>query len=163
MSTVGVTTIVVGIGDIKIGKEPSIIRTSLGSCIGVCLYNSQQKIGAMLHCMLPVAGENRQKPDFRPAKYADSGIEIMVAELKKNYGLTPNQMTAKIFGGANMLKAISMNIGQNNEDSVRSVLKSFNISITAAKTGGDKGYQIDFDLTKGSVICRIFGHEPQEF
>lgn len=163
MSTVGVTTIIVGIGDIKSGKEPAIIRTSLGSCIGVCLYHSQMKVGAMLHCMLPTAGDNRQKPDFRPAKYADSGIEVMISELKKVYGLSPNQFTAKIFGGASMLKAISMNIGQNNEDSVRAVLKSLNVSIVAAKTGGDKGYQIDFDLTKGSVVCRIFGQEPQEF
>ena len=163
MSTVGVTTIIVGIGDIKMGKEPAIIRTSLGSCIGVCLYNSQQKVGAMLHCMLPTAGDNRQKPDFRAAKYADSGLELMVADLKKNYGIGTNQLTAKIFGGAAMLKAISMNIGQNNEDSVRAVLKSFNIPIAAAKTGGDKGYQIDFDLAKGTVICRIFGQDPQEF
>ena len=163
MSTVGLTTIIVGIGDIKTGKEPAIIRTSLGSCIGVCLYNSQLKVGAMLHCMLPTAGDNRQKPDFRAAKYADSGIEMMMAELKKVYGLSPNQFTAKIFGGASMLKAISMNIGQNNEESVRAMLKSLNISITAAKTGGEKGYQIDFDLTKGTVICRIFGQDPKEF
>lgn len=163
MSTVGVTTLVVGIGDIKVGKEPAMIRTSLGSCIGVCLYNSQMKVGGMLHCMLPTAGDNRAKPDFRAAKYADSGIELLVAELKKNYGLEPRQFTAKIFGGASMLKAISMNIGQNNEDSVRIVLKSMNINLAAAKTGGDKGYQIDFDLNKGTVLCRIFGQDPQEY
>jgi chemotaxis receptor (MCP) glutamine deamidase CheD len=37
--------LIVGIGDIKIGKEPSLIRTNLGSCIGVCLYHAPLKVG----------------------------------------------------------------------------------------------------------------------
>ncbi len=75
----------------------------------------------------------------------------------------PRQLTAKIFGGASVLKNISLNIGKTNEESVRAVLKNLHIPIIAARTGGEKGYQIDFDLEDGSVLCRVFGQETQEF
>ncbi len=158
-----VPLLAVGIGDIKIGKGPALVRTNLGSCVGVCLYHSGSKVGGMLHCMLPFADEYRDKPGFRAAKYADSGIDELITGLKKMYGIEPKTLTAKIFGGASVLKNISLNIGQTNEQSVRSVLKNLHIPIVAAKTGGEKGYQIDFDLEDGSVLCRVFGQETQEY
>ncbi len=45
--------VTVGVGDLKIAKSPKIIKTSLGSCIGVVLYDSINKIGGLLHLMLP--------------------------------------------------------------------------------------------------------------
>jgi chemotaxis protein CheD len=45
--------VTVGVGDLKIAKSPKIIKTSLGSCIGVVLYDSINKIGELLHLMLP--------------------------------------------------------------------------------------------------------------
>ncbi len=45
--------VTVGIGALKIAKSPKIIKTSLGSCIGVVLYDSINKIGGLLHLMLP--------------------------------------------------------------------------------------------------------------
>jgi chemotaxis protein CheD len=155
--------LIVGIGDIKIGKEPSLIRTNLGSCIGVCLYHAPLKVGGLLHCMLPFCGEYKSKPDFRPAKFADSGLQELVAGLKKTYGVESRHLTAKIFGGASMLKDISMKIGQDNEHSVRTSLRELQIPVVAFKTGGEKGYQIDFNLSNGAVSCRIFGHETEEF
>ena len=155
--------LVVGIGDVKVGKMPSLIRTNLGSCIGVCLYNDAQKIGGMLHCMLPSSVDYRDKPNFRAAKYADSGLDELLAELKRTYNVSPSQLKAKFFGGASMLKAITINIGGQNEQAVKNYLKSAGIHVLACKTGGEKGYQIDFDLSTGKVYCRIFGQETQEF
>ncbi len=45
--------VTVGVGDLKIAKSPKIIKTSLGSCMGVVLYDSINKIGGLLHLMLP--------------------------------------------------------------------------------------------------------------
>jgi len=113
--------------------------------------------------MFPAAAERRDKPDFRPAKYADSGIQELVAVLKKAYSLEPRDLTAKIFGGACMLKIISSNIGQMNELSALATLKELHIPVLSFKTGGEKGYQIDFNLENGSVLCRVFGEESKEF
>ena len=87
----------------------------------------------------------------------------MIAELKRAYGIDPRELKAKIFGGANMLKIITTNIGLMNEESARAVLKELHIPIVSFKTGGEKGYQIDFKLEDGSVLCRVFGEDSQEF
>ena len=154
---------IVGIGDIKIGRSPVLIRTNLGSCIGVCLYNSQLKVGGMLHCMLPSAEGHKDKPGFRPTKYADSGLSELIAQLKRAYGLEPRQFTAKIFGGASMFKVVSINIGRDNEQSVRAILKENGIPVLAFKTGGEKSYKIDFNLMNGLVSCRNIALEAEEF
>ncbi|MHC4454130.1 MAG: chemotaxis protein CheD, partial [Planctomycetota bacterium] len=31
--------VTVGVGDLKIAKSPKVIKTSLGSCVGVVLYD----------------------------------------------------------------------------------------------------------------------------
>lgn len=156
------TTIVVGIGDAKTGQSPAVIRTILGSCIAVCLYDSQQKIGGMLHLMMANSEGHNQK-DLRPAKFADTGIPLLLDMLKKQHGLSTGQLKAKIFGGAKMLRMVSQDIGKDNENAVRQILRSLGISILAAKIGGEKGYQVDFDLSTGRVMCRVFGQEPGEF
>jgi len=156
------TIIVVGIGDAKIGQSPFVIRTTLGSCIAVCFYDHQQKIGGMLHLMM-ANSEGHTQRDFRPAKFANTGIPLLLEMLKKQYGLVPSQLKAKIFGGAKILRMVSQDIGKDNEEAVRQILKALGISILAFKTGGDKGYQVDFDLSTGRVVCRIFGQEPGEY
>ncbi len=154
--------LVVGIGEIKVGKEPAVIRTNLGSCIGVCLYEKDKRLGGMLHLMLPSANGHDNKPGFRKTKYADTGLPELIGELRRTYGTTEQTLTAKIFGGAKLLKAVTQDIGMDNEKAVREILKNVGIRIIAAKTGGDKGYQIDFNLVTGAVSCRVFGQTAQE-
>ena len=43
----------VGIADYAISSSPDILRTILGSCVGICLYDPELKIGGMCHIMLP--------------------------------------------------------------------------------------------------------------
>ena len=43
--------VTVGVGDLKIAKSPNIIKTSLGSCVGVVLYDNLQNIRGMLPLM----------------------------------------------------------------------------------------------------------------
>ena len=44
----------VGMADYKVGSAPStIISYGLGSCIGISLYDPQNKVGGLLHIMLP--------------------------------------------------------------------------------------------------------------
>lgn len=156
--------IAVGVADIKIGQDPSVLTTNLGSCIGVCLYNSDKKIGGMLHFMMARADAVAQKnPDFKKAKYGDSGILEMVHQLKRFHGVDVSSLKAKIFGGAKILQNVSLDIGHANELIAREILKELNIRIIGEKTRGQKGYRIAFDLATGKVKCRIFGEQEEEF
>lgn len=49
-----IETIKVGMADLTVTKYPNILTTlGLGSCVGVCIYDSKNKIIGMIHIMLP--------------------------------------------------------------------------------------------------------------
>ena len=87
----------------------------------------------------------------------------MLRLLKHKYNLEPRQFTAKMFGGASLLPTIKNNIGLENSNIATEILRSYGIRILSRKTGGEKGYKIDFDLFSGKVHCNLFGEQPQEF
>jgi len=147
--------ITVGVGDLKIARSPKIIKTSLGSCVGVVLYDSVQKIGGMLHLMLPNCNDREGKP----SKYADTGIPLLLDLMLNQAKSKKNVLTAKIFGGAKMFNVSSelFDIGQTNIAETQILLERFRIRITASRLGGTKGHQITLDTETGIVQSRIFG------
>ncbi len=155
--------LVVGIGDIKIGKSPDQIVTTLGSCISVCLYASTQKVGGMLHFMMPSSNIVTKQESFKKAKYADTGVEELLENLKDKYGVYPNQLKAKLFGGASVLMGVNSNIGKDNFDAAKSALDVHKILVETAQTGGEKGYRISFSLETGTVMCQCFGEDVKEY
>ena len=48
-------TLVVNISDFKISNNPGdhIVTYSLGSCLGVTVYDPTLRLGGMIHCLLP--------------------------------------------------------------------------------------------------------------
>ena len=48
-------SIIIGVGDMKVSSDSdSVFRTcSLGSCIGIAIYDKIVKVGGLLHFMLP--------------------------------------------------------------------------------------------------------------
>ena len=153
--------ITVGVGDLKIGRSPKIIKTSLGSCVGVVLYDSVQKIGGILHLMLPSCNDREGKP----SKYADTGIPLLLDLMLNQAKSKKNAITAKIFGGAKMFSVSSdlFDIGKSNIAETQRLLEHFNIKITASRVGGTKGHQITLNTETGIVQSRIFGEQPREF
>ena len=153
--------VTVGVGDLKIGRSPKIIKTSLGSCVGVVLYDSIQKIGGMLHLMLPNINDRGGKP----SKYADTGIPLLLDLMLNQAKSKKNVLTAKIFGGAKMFNVSSelFDIGKSNIAETQRLLKHFSIRITASRVGGTKGHQITLDTETGIVQSRIFGEPVKKY
>ena len=56
--------IVVGVGDMKVSNdsESMLVTYSLGSCIGVAIYDPVIKVGGLLHYMLPESSLDGRKP-----------------------------------------------------------------------------------------------------
>lgn len=146
--------ITVGVGDLKITQAPSILKTLLGSCIGVVLHDPVKRIGGLLHIMLP----KKNGTDLKITKYANTGLPYFIYQMVTHAGATRGALYAKIFGGAKMFETNGLlNIGESNELEVRRILKDEGIRIVASRTGGTKGYNIVFDTGTGDVTCRIFG------
>jgi chemotaxis protein CheD len=153
--------VTVGVGDLKVAKSPKTIKTSLGSCIGVVLYDNINKIGGILHLMLP----KRNDREGKLSKYADTGIPLLIDLMVMQANANKKLLTAKIFGGAKMFNVNSelFDIGKANAIETKKILEKMNIRIIAAKTGGTKGYQISIDTNTGIVRCRIFGGQAEEY
>jgi chemotaxis protein CheD len=155
--------IAVGMADIKIGKDPQVLTTVLGSCVGLCLYSPQQKVGGLLHLMMPSAGEMAVRPDLKKAKYADTGVAELIRTIRAMHNIQPSDLVAKMFGGAKVLQGVQRNIGQENINAVKDILKTCGIPVKASCVGGERGYRIKFSLDTGKVNCQIFGNQPEDF
>ncbi len=153
--------VTVGVGDLKIARSPKTIKTSLGSCVGVVLYDNAQKIGGMLHLMLP----NCKDRNGKLSKYADTGIplllDLMINEAKAN----KDTLKAKIFGGAKMFTVNSdlFDIGKSNIIETKNILENIGIRLVASRLGGTKGHQISLDTDSGIVQSKIFGEKIENY
>ncbi|GAB6189430.1 chemoreceptor glutamine deamidase CheD [Marinitoga arctica] len=143
---------IIGIGEYFASKSPDILVTlGLGSCVGVCLWDKNKKIGGLIHVMLPKAPSEEVT---KPGKYADLGISILLKELNNLGG---SNFIAKIFGGAAMFKGSSMDVGKKNVLAVKEQLKKYGIKIISEDTGGNRARSIEFNLDNGEVMVKKVG------
>jgi chemotaxis protein CheD len=150
--------VTVGIADLEVAEPPDILRTILGSCVGICLYDNKSKIGGLSHIMLPkISDMNSDKK-----KYADTAIPILLEKMLKK-GANIDFITAKIIGGATMFsfssKSIFQNIGQSNAASVKNILNNLKIKIIAEELGGDFGRTIDFYMDTGAIKIKYLNKQ----
>ncbi len=146
----------VGIAELKTVIAPqSIITTGLGSCVGVCVWDPNTKIGGLAHIMLPdsTASKNVQNK----AKYADTGVLLLIEEVVKA-GAVRSRLLAKIAGGAQMFQfpgqSNIMKIGERNVETVKKVLQDNKIRILAEDTGGNFGRTIEFFPSNGDLVIK---------
>ncbi len=146
-------TITIGIADLNVVKAPdSVITYALGSCIGICLYDSGTKVAGMAHIMLPMSTEavgaiNRKK-------YADTCTEDLIRMMERA-GARRSALIAKIAGGAQMfaVKDMSsvMDIGKRNHQATVATLQKFGIRIVASDCGSNYGRTIELFPENGDL------------
>jgi chemotaxis protein CheD len=151
-------SIIVGLAELSVTKEPSVVLTcvGLGSCIALCAYDPMFKVGAMAHMLLPTC---RSKSDISgsPSKYIDTGVPLLISRMIKQ-GALRNNLIVKIVGGARMLSIPGENnhldIGQKNILEVKSTLARENIAICGADVGGGFGRTVQFFVDTGRIIVK---------
>jgi chemotaxis protein CheD len=154
-------TVGVPIGQWAVAASPTRIRTLLGSCVGVVLYDRTAKLGGLAHIVLPKA------PGIvdHPGKYANTAIPALIAEFSRRLGgKVPARLTAKLAGGATMFQVdgmarenLALNIGQRNHDAVEIILNQLTIPILARDMGGVSGRRLTLDTTSGIVTIKVPG------
>jgi chemotaxis protein CheD len=145
-----VATINVKTAGFGYGSNPDVLTTlGIGSCIAICLYFEERKIGGLLHIMLPRA----ESDNSNPYRYADTALIIILADFK-NDGISPKQLVAKLVGGAQMFhhEGADETIGERNLDEVINILKVLNIPVVSSAIGGHHGRSLAFELSNGNVI-----------
>lgn len=133
-----------------VSKDPYLVKTILGSCVAVCIWDKRLKFGGINHYMLP----NWNGNDLASPKYGNIAIDKLVEKMLFN-GSRIEDLQAKVFGGGELLsqggKMSATMIGERNIRVAYLMLEEKNIQVVASSTGGKRGRKILFFTNSGEV------------
>jgi chemotaxis protein CheD len=156
--------LVVGVSDMKISSdvESVLVTYSLGSCIGIAVYDPVARVGGILHFMLPDSSIDPVKADRNPYMFADTGIPRL---FKAAYQLGAKKQRMKIIvaGGAQILDQKGFfNIGKRNHLAVRKMFWKNNVMIDYEDIGGNVNRTVRMAVGSGKVWLKVSGREMVE-
>jgi chemotaxis protein CheD len=150
---------IVGVADMKVSNNPeeSIITYSLGSCIGLVIYDPVVKVGGMLHYMLPDSSIDKGKAAARPYMFADSGIPRLF-KTAYNLGAVKQRMKVYVAGGAEILDQTGFfNIGKRNYMALKKMIFKNNMMINKQAVGGNINRTIRIEIGTGDIYVKTSG------
>lgn len=139
-------------------KEPYVVKTILGSCVAICLWDPESRIGGINHYMLPTWNGN----DLASPKYGNIAIDKLLEKMGQ-LGAKRGNIKAKIFGGGELIDSggNGMLIGERNIRVARMILEEKKIPVVASSTGGRKGRKILFFTDSGEVRHKFLDKKAQ--
>ena len=151
--------IIVGVSDMQVSNDISstLVTYSLGSCIGVAIYDPVAKVGGLLHFMLPESSLDEVKARANPFMFADTGIPRL---FKSAYQLggDKKRMRVVVAGGSNILDQNGFfNIGKRNQMAVRKIFHRNNVIVDFSNTGGSSNRTIKMAIKSGEIWLNISG------
>lgn len=151
--------IIVGVSDMKVSNDPDgiLVTYSLGSCIGVAVYDTYVNVGGMLHFMLPESNLDKTKSEINPYMFADTGIPRLFKAAYK-FGAKKENMRVIIAGGSQVLDQQGFfNIGKRNQMAVRKMFHRNNVIIDYCDTGGNVNRTIRMSIKNGDTWVKVSG------
>jgi chemotaxis protein CheD len=149
---------VVAVGDMKIGREADLIVThALGSCLGLVVYDPVEKVGGLLHAMLPLSKINPDKAKANPYMFVDTGVPALFKALYE-IGGQKFRMVIKAAGCGNPLGKNEMfKIGERNYTILKKLLWKNNILLKTEDVGGTASRTVHLDVATGQTIISSNG------
>jgi chemotaxis protein CheD len=148
--------IIINVSDAKVSSHSDDVLTtySLGSCIGVCLYDPTTHIGGMLHYQLPASTLDSPRAKEMPFMFADTGMKILVDKIL-SMGANKKRIQVKIAGGAAMENGpAGFDIGKRNYLALRKILWQHGMFIDAEDVGGSSPRNLYLNIVDGAVIVK---------
>ena len=141
-------------GQLLVCTEPRRLRTILGSCVSVCLYDPKLRHGGMNHFMLP----SSPIADVISTRYGDEAMQGLLQRLER-LGSQRRDLRASVYGGARVLFAMSefMHLGQRNVEFAMAWLAQRNLPVVASGVLGQRARRLDFDVATGECSERMLG------
>jgi chemotaxis protein CheD len=152
-------------GEMFLARDPAIIRTLLGSCVGVSFWSARLGIGALCHALLPRCPEGCTL-DVKPEigyRYVDFAIRDIARKFDR-LGARRPEVQVKLFGGADVLlggsgQAVRATVGSLNCETALDVLRAEGFQIAASSLRGTVGLKIHFNTGNGEIrLCRLNDH-----
>jgi len=151
--------VVVGVSEwaVSASADDVLVTYSLGSCIGLGLYDPEVGAGGLLHAMMPVSTIDPRKAKDKPAMFVDTGIATLLKAMFA-LGARRRSLIATVVGGANQLDGGQLfRIGERNYTVARRMLWKNEILIAAEDVGGTQSRTIHLDLASGMTLVKRNG------
>ena len=146
-------------GELHLVHNPTVLKTVLGSCVGVTFRIPRLGIGAICHPMLPRCPPARaaHSRDCANGRYVDFAIRELARQLDA-LGAERIEAEVKLFGGADVLpahgKSLRPTVGKLNSEMALRVLREEGFDVQVSRLGGSNGIHIQFDTGTGEVLLR---------
>lgn len=151
--------LVVGVADMVASNDAGaeLVTYSLGSCLGITIYDAVKKVGGLLHLMLPDSKIDSAKGVSAPYMFVDTGVPRFFHSVC-NLGAARHNLVVKVAGGAQLLDPQKIfNIGERNLQHLRELLARNSYAIQAQDVGGLASRTIRLDMTTGKVSVKSPG------
>jgi len=146
-------------GESYLVRKPAILRTLLGSCVGITFWVPRLGIGALCHPMLP-SYPARPPADLSRAagrRYVDFAVRDLARQFD-DLGARRNEIAVKLFGGGDVLLVASDStrptVGKLNCQVAMKVLAEEDLQVVASSLGGSGGVNIHFNTSTGEVLLK---------
>ncbi len=137
--------------------KETIITYSLGSCIGLVIYDPAVKVGGILHYMLPESDIDKEKARARPFMFADTGIPMLFKTAYK-LGAAKSRMKIYVAGGAEILDQKGVfNIGKRNYMALKKIFFKNNVIISRQDVGGNVNRTVRIEIATGDIYVKTSG------
>ena len=151
--------LIVGVSDMKVSNDPdaSIITYSLGSCIGIAIYDPVVHVGGIAHYMLPDSRIDPEKAKKNPYMFADTCIPSL---FKASYklGAKKHRLRVVMAGGAQILDQKGLfNIGKRNCMVAKKIFWKNKVMVDHEEIGGNCNRTVKLVVENGKIILKISG------
>ncbi len=145
-------------GELYLAQRPAILRTILGSCVGITFWCARLGVGALCHGVLPRCPEELLAIEglAEKSRYVDFSIRHLASRFDL-LGACRTEVQVKVFGGADVLP-VGLNgrnratVGAQNCEAALDVLAAERFRIAGSDLGGDRGRRIHFHTGTGEVL-----------
>jgi chemotaxis protein CheD len=153
--------LIVGISDMKVSDSPEdvIVTYSLGSCVGVTMYDPEACIGGMVHCLMPLSRDAREQANLNPYMYVDTGVAGLLRAVL-DAGAFKKRLVVKVAGAAKMFQGEDrFRTHERNYMVVRKILWKNRLLIKAERCGGSEPRTMTLYMKDGLTTIRTRGSE----
>jgi chemotaxis protein CheD len=149
------------IGAVVASAEPTVLRTTLGSCIAVCFFDPAAAVGGMNHFML--AGAPHPAPGLLVSHEANLYGEPAMARLldaMERAGASRSRLVTRVFGGAWVLAAAregTDDVPTRNIAFVHRYLSELGVQVRSFDVGGNNPRRVTFETWTGRAAVEVLG------
>ncbi|MBZ6379203.1 chemotaxis protein CheD [Pacificimonas flava] len=139
-------------GEYAVSDQPdTVITTILGSCVSVCLYDRQAKLGGMNHFLLGKPANDQVINPRDMQRYGVHAMELLINDLMRR-GVERRRLAAHLYGGANMMSGLGR-IGTDNAEFAIGFLEMEGITLVHTDLGGTCARKLEFMPCEGRARC----------